>query len=241
MGLWQHFKDELKKAREEQQKKDEARLEKADRFVEKSDQFFKGGIAYAKRPKDDRTADTDNRNARVNELIDAPTELTRLSDEELELLRLTTENDLDILRRDFSEQDREALKELKSADVEHKLSNPLLAPFVDMIVPRKKLQEKQEQIDNRKLLLKLIAHQKDNRKHLNRPPEPAVVAPTPPPSKDELRAKLIAQIDQLRIEEVERLKSLKDRNATEDEVRRWENMYGDAIREKEQQVIELLK
>jgi hypothetical protein len=244
VGFWKRIAEKIKELDENVDE------EKSKRALENSNKFLKDAVTNLRKPKAGGRTQKDvaiaeansnsSKDARVKELIEDPRALSDLSDSELQFLRLTTQSDLEIYERDFSEKDREMVRGIRSAESEHQLSNPLVAPFVDFIIPRTKLKEKQDQIDNRSRLLKLINQEMNSREKLNKPHEPAVAPVKTQPSKQERRAELLVEIDQLRVEAEQRLKALQDRKAGVEEIKRYQNMYDDAIRQKEQQVRESL-
>lgn len=212
----------------------EARLEKAQAFMER-------GFAYRKQVKEKKTAGVVNGakdEDRIRQFIAQPATLSKLSDDELDLLHIQSKHQLEICERDYSTEERNEYSALKSANVQHQLSNPLISPLADILTPRKRLEEKQHRIDNRKLLLKLIEHEESKRKSSKATTTTPSVEP--PSTKEEKRVQLLAEIDNLQSQKSARVNTLRDRSASEDEIKRNENMFDDAISNRERELSELL-
>jgi len=105
-----------------------------------------------------------------------------------------------------------------------KLISPGTAPGVmDVVV--------YENLHNRRLLLRLI-EANQQRRNKPQPKEPATAA--------ERRRQLSADIQDLMEEKAEMIKQMRQRNADEDEIMQFENMYDDAIRKKQFQLRKIL-
>jgi hypothetical protein len=163
-----------------------------------------------------------------------PTALDSLSNEELEHLRLTTESRLERYQREFTDEERDFLQKLNSPEAQFHLSTPIVGKVIEAMLPADKIRNKQERIDDLKLLLNLVVN-----KQAQRTEKPSPPAQITPPTQAQKREKLLGEIQLLRSEKKAATEQLASR-ASEDDIRRYENMYDNAIRRLETELETLL-
>ena len=163
-----------------------------------------------------------------------PTALDSLSNAELEHLRLTTESMVDRCQREFTDEERDFLQALNSPEGQFHLSTPIVGKVVEAMLPADKIRKKQDRIDDLKLLLNLVVN-----KQVQRTDKPSPPAQITPPTQAQKREKLLGEIHVLRSEKKAAIEQLASRGS-EDDKRRYENMYDNAIRRLETELETLL-
>jgi len=177
----------------------------------------------------------DDEEEELKRMTSDPAALDTLSGEQLEHLRLRTESSLETYEREFTDEEKELLRTLNTPEAQFHLSKPIVGNLLQKMIPDAKPRQKQDRIDDLKLLLKLIVSKQESRIETPSEPPPATV-----PTEAQQREKLLAEIQVLRSEKAVAIEQLGGGRGSEDEIRRYENMYDNAIRRLETKLGTLL-
>jgi hypothetical protein len=242
VGLWK----KIQEARERNRVEGQAKLETARRDFHKAKdelvETWRCPISPSLQEEDTEEPPApqspDSQKEELKRLITDPAALDSLTDEQLERLRLTTENTLERCEREFTSEEKQMLRALNTPEAQADLATPIIGGIMKsrMKPVEAKAKEKQEQIDDLKLLLKFIAaKQKGNQERTTRPqpPQPAL-------TKAEQRERLLTEIQTLQAEKAAALDKMRGNRAGDEEIRRYENMYDNAIHRLETKLENLL-
>ncbi|MEN3325617.1 MAG: hypothetical protein V7638_424 [Acidobacteriota bacterium] len=171
----------------------------------------------------------------IARFISDPVGLNALSGEELDHLRLRVQSLLERSEREFTDEEKDLLRKLNTPEMQVQLSTPILGTLFNAISPHPKAREKQNRIDDLKLLLKLIATKQHSR--IETPPERQLETV---PTQAQQREKILAKLQILRLEKASVLEQLKESHASEDDIRRYKNIYDNSIHRLETELATLL-
>jgi hypothetical protein len=169
---------------------------------------------------------------RIKALISDYKALDNLSEDELEHLRLTSESTLEKCERDFTAEEKDMLRQLNTPEMQVELSTPIIGSLIRAMIPEAKVREKQEQIDDLKLLLKLIA----NKQKAKPQPEPEPAQKPQQPTRAEKRAASQKRLADLQRDKADDLDQMAKNGSDEESIKRRANMWDDAIRREEEEL-----
>lgn len=173
-------------------------------------------------------------NAELRRLLSDPAKLDGLSADQLEDLRLILEVRLEASERDFTDEEKEFLREINGPQVQFHMSMPIVGDMFKQMLPDT-ARQKQELIDNLKAVIKLISARQSRFVTVQEKPLSHTV-----PTKEDERKEMLDEIDSLRSLRNSRREKMKLEGASEEEIRRFENMIDNAIHLREAALQKLL-
>jgi hypothetical protein len=219
VGFWENMKKRTEEARLQEEEEERKFQEAEERWKQDRREAWKGlgrifleGVKITGDAIQQQITAANLEHERLEKMLTDPTALDPFSDVELEHLRLTTESEI----AGYGTVPPQASEALMTLSDSNDAMNILAA----------------EELRNKKLLLNLIAA---NQQRRNQP------KPVQPQTLSERRQNLLNDIEDLLREKAETVKRMTDRNASEEEIKRFENIYDDSIQRKETKLRKLLQ
>lgn len=170
----------------------------------------------------------------VEAFISDPIILDRLTIDRLRDLQIIVKGTLEANERDLTDEERTYLKKLNNAEVELQTSTPVIGEILKSWLP-KTARKKQEFIDRLSLLLNLIDSKLTRRAETPEQPLREAV-----PNDFEQRERLLEKMEGLRSQRNSHRSKMELGGASEDEIRRFENLFDNAIHNCEVELQKLL-
>lgn len=170
----------------------------------------------------------------VKGFVSNPAALDSFTIVRLQDLRVIVKGQLATSERDLTDREKEYLNKLNDPELELQLSTPVLGEIFKSWLPETP-KKKQEFIDQLKVLLDLIENKLTRRDEVPEPPQIENV-----PTDVQQRERLLEKMESLRAQRNSHRSKMQLGGASEDEIRRFENLFDNALHDCEVELQKLL-